>query len=85
VVERITHLPLNLDFYPEGTTVDVWVHLQDGPPVVLRDVCDALLHQGWWCIDYRLVDSARDRVTAMLLEDRVRYFTVVPHIASEPD
>ena len=83
MVERITSLPLNLDFYPEGSTVDVWAHLDEGPPVVFRDVSEVMLYQGWWLVEYRLFPSAAERVSGYILENRVRYFTLVSHPAED--
>jgi hypothetical protein len=79
----LVELPLHLDFYPEGSTLDVWVHLKGEGIIVLKDVAHGSLYDGWWSIEYRLFGLSSRRATALIPGDRVQYFSVVENIAKE--
>jgi len=74
-------LPLYLDNYDEGATVNLWIHTTDGKPIVLKDVnADPVRYQGWWSIGHAITDSVR--ATALIPADLVRYFVVLDHQSS---
>ena len=81
VQNEYMELPLYTEF-ADDLVYDIWVHT-DGAPIVLKDVkTDPVRYQGWWNMEYTMVGHSH--ATAMISDEKVRYFTIVEHQKPEP-
>lgn len=66
-------LPLNLEYYEEGTKLHLVVHTSNGP-ISLRDVSDSTCLYGWWNIPYSYAGGS---AVAVIDDDKVQWFTLI--------